>query len=78
MATKEKIVAAVDIGTTKIVSLVGKLNEGWTYAMMALNLERFDIGSIADVRRLLDELIFPYPEMDKEEKENFFIFYHHI
>jgi len=27
MATKEKIVAAVDIGTTKIVSLVGKLNE---------------------------------------------------
>jgi cell division protein FtsA len=26
MATKEKIVAAVDIGTTKIVSLVGKLN----------------------------------------------------
>ncbi|MEA3462392.1 MAG: cell division protein FtsA [Bacteroidota bacterium] len=27
MATKEKIVAAVDIGTTKIVSLVGRLNE---------------------------------------------------
>jgi cell division protein FtsA len=27
MATNEKIVAAVDIGTTKIVSLVGKLNE---------------------------------------------------
>ena len=27
MATKEKIVAAVDIGTTKIVSLVGRLND---------------------------------------------------
>ena len=27
MATNEKIVAAVDIGTTKIVSLVGRLNE---------------------------------------------------
>jgi len=27
MATKEKIVAAVDIGTTKIVSLIGRLNE---------------------------------------------------
>ena len=27
MATKEKIVAAVDIGTTKIVSLVGRQNE---------------------------------------------------
>lgn len=38
-------------------NLVGKLNEGWSYAMMALNLERFDIGSIADVRRLFDELI---------------------
>lgn len=38
-------------------NLVGELNEGWSYAMMALNLERFDIGSIADVRRLLDELI---------------------
>ncbi len=27
MATNEKIVAAVDIGTTKIVSLVGRLND---------------------------------------------------
>ena len=38
-------------------NLVGNLNEGWTYAMMALNLERFDIGSIADVRRLLIEVV---------------------
>ena len=38
-------------------NLVGNLNEGWNYAMMALNLERFDIGSIADVRSLLVELV---------------------
>ena len=38
-------------------NLVGQLNQGWTYAMTALNLERFDIGIIADVRRLLEELV---------------------
>jgi 3-oxocholest-4-en-26-oyl-CoA dehydrogenase alpha subunit len=38
-------------------NLVGELNEGWKYAMMALNLERFDIGSIADVRRMLIDVI---------------------
>ena len=38
-------------------NLVGKLNEGWTYAMMALDLERLDIGIIGDVRRVLDDLI---------------------
>jgi len=38
-------------------NLVGELNKGWAYAMMALNLERFDIGCIAEVRKLLDDLI---------------------
>ncbi len=38
-------------------NLVGNLNEGWTYSMMALNLERFDVGSIADGIALLPKLI---------------------
>lgn len=37
MATKEKIVAAVDIGTTKIVSLVGKLNEQGKLEILGIN-----------------------------------------
>jgi len=37
MATKEKIVAAVDIGTTKIVSLVGKLNEQGKLEVLGIN-----------------------------------------
>jgi len=37
MATKEKIVAAVDIGTTKIVSLVGRLNEQGKLEVLGIN-----------------------------------------
>jgi alkylation response protein AidB-like acyl-CoA dehydrogenase len=38
-------------------NLVGNLNEGWLYAMIALNLERLDIGSVAEMRSFLDEVI---------------------
>lgn len=37
MATNEKIVAAVDIGTTKIVSLVGRLNEQGKLEVLGLS-----------------------------------------
>lgn len=37
MATKEKIVAAVDIGTTKIVSLVGRLNDQGKLEVLGIN-----------------------------------------
>ena len=37
MATNEKIVAAVDIGTTKIVSLVGRLNEQGKLEVLGIN-----------------------------------------
>jgi cell division protein FtsA len=37
MATKEKIVAAVDIGTTKIVSLVGRLNDQGKLEVLGLS-----------------------------------------
>ena len=39
MATKEKIVAAVDIGTTKIVSLVGRLNEQGKLEVLGISSE---------------------------------------
>ncbi|MEZ5070131.1 MAG: cell division protein FtsA [Bacteroidales bacterium] len=37
MATKERIVAAVDIGTTKIVSLVGRQNEQGKLEILGLS-----------------------------------------
>ncbi len=37
MATKEKIVAAVDIGTTKIVTLVGKMTEQGKLEVMGIS-----------------------------------------
>lgn len=38
-------------------NLLGEPNKGWSYAMNALALERFDIASVAIQRRLLDELV---------------------
>ena len=38
-------------------NLVGELNRGWDYIVMALDFERIALGSVGGVRRLLDDLI---------------------